>query len=492
MMKRVLAAACVASVMLGSVGAVLALSPATAPQPPAHFSITQYADLSTGFGPHSNPSAIAVGADGLVYVATDYGRVYAFEDTNGDDQQDTFVLFAEGLYFASDLAWHGEDLYVVVPEQVRVLHDLDYDGDALSGTENERFVGGLPETTRGVAIDSSDRVYVSVAAGCDACTPADTRQGTIIRYSSTGTGELVFAVGLHDAADLDFYPGTAHLFAADDGRDDLGPTLPPDEWNFIQQGRSYGWPHCWLGGSDPGWSSFCTWATGPLASFAAHSSPAGVAFHDGTAMPAAFAGNAFVALSGLDAVYRVIVTATGPSSYSATAQAFATGFDEPIDVAVGPDGAIYVAEHNGYGIYCIRALPNVSGSSKRAGDRSPELGDTLTYTLRVVAAGPGTAFTLTDRIPARTTYVSPSAWASTGTISYAGGLVTWYGTVGANATVSATFAVQVSPSAPTRTVIINTAVLTGEEDAQSPYNLRSIVFVNPVDVFLPQVARNTP
>jgi len=490
MVRRVVASCCVAVMALGMMGVTLTTAQGSLPQVPDHFRITEYADLyPSEFGFHRYPVAVSVGPDGRVYVSTEYGNIFAFEDTDGDGQEDTHQWFADEPAFPGGMAWRGEALYVTFPGQVRVLQDLDSDGDAFDDPETDRFIGGLPDMVEGLAFDSEGRLYVSVAADCDACQPDDPRQGAVLRFNADGSGQMLYAVGLHDAHDLGFYPGSDDLFAPDDGRDDLGEDAPPDEWNFVQQGRSYGWPHCWEGGADPGWEIFCTWSADPLVTFPPHSSPAGFAFHDGTAVPAAFAGSAFVALRDLGAVYRVVVTPDGMGGYTATAEPFATGFEEPVDVAVGPDGAIYVADYAALKIYCIRALPDLSGSYKQVMPLSPDPGDFLTYTLYVVASGAGSPFVLTDTVPPSTTYVAGSAWASAGTIGYTGGLVTWSGVVSPNTTVTATFSVQVEAAVPTRTVIRNVAVLDADEDTSSPYTLTAVSIISPVRLHLPLALR---
>jgi uncharacterized repeat protein (TIGR01451 family) len=482
---------CAAVMVLGMVGVVVAVAPAAVPEVSDYFRITKYADLSLSA---DGPTAVAVGPDGRVYVALEDGRLFAFEDTDGDDQQDEHQLFAigQGLVSPAGMAWQGEDLYVVVPGMILVMHDRDSDGDASEDDENEGFVTwGLPELLRGPAIDSEGHLYVGAAAGCDACQPGDHRRGAVLRFeTSQPYTATLYASGLHDPSDLGFYPGTDGLFVIDDGRDDLGPDAPLDEWNFIAPGGNYGWPHCWEGGSDPGWELWCTGAADPLTTFPAHSSPAGLAFHDGTAMPSGYAGNAFVALRDLGAVYRVAMLPSGTGGYIATTEPFATGFEEPVDVAVGPDGALYVVDHAAYSIYCIRPLTNLSGSYKQADSTLPEAGDFLTYTFHVAAAGDGYPFTLTDPIPLSTTYVTDSAWASMGTITQVGSLIRWSGVVSPFTTITATFTVRVDATVPTPTVILNTATLTGTGDVDSPYSLQATTIVGALRSYLPFVLRN--
>jgi len=462
----------------------------------SQFQITEYADLSS-FA--SSPTAIAVGLDGRVYAALEDGRIYAFEDTNGDDQQDGQQLFAtgQGLISPADMAWRTdgptEYLYVTVPDKVLRMHDGDSDGDAIDADENEGFVTwGVPQPLRGLAFDSTGRLYVGVAASCDVCQLSDDRQGSILRLDAPAPLVLkVYALGLHDPYGLAFYPGSDDLFAVDDGRDDLEPATPPDEWNFIQPGQHYGWPHCWEGDGDEEWELFCSrMPTNSLVTFPAHSSPAGMAFHDGTAMPPGYANSAFVALRDLDEVYRVVMTPDGTGGYTATTESFATGFEEPVDVAVGSDGAIYVADYAARKIYCIRSLTSLSASHKQAEPTEPAPADLLTYTLNVVAVRQGYPFTLTDPIPLSTTYVADSVWASAGTITQTGGLVTWWSVVSSYTTLTATFAVQVDPTVPTLTAILNTATLTGTGDADSPYTLWKTTFVGPLHAYLPLLMRS--
>ena len=92
----------------------------------------------------------------------------------------------------------------------------------------------------------------------------------------------------------------------------------------------------------------------------ANSSSDGLAFYSGTNFPAEYRQNAFVAqwgsfrrTRGQKVVRIVLVKRAG--AYAARSVDFATGFDAPLALAVGPaDGALYVADHGRGTIYRIR------------------------------------------------------------------------------------------------------------------------------------------
>ncbi len=499
MVKRILAAVVIVIVTLSIVHSALAFAPLAAPQVPAGFVITEFADLTVlPLGVYDNPTAIAVGPDGKLYVALLNGRIYAFGDEDGDDRQDSYQLFANEPPFIAGMTWQSSTLYLTAPDpynlgygEVRALQDLDHDGDALEDEETERFVAGLPETAAGLGFDSAGRLYISAAAGCDNCSPDDVRQGALLRYEADGSGEVLYALGLHNAHDLAFYPGTDDLFVPDDGRDDLGTDAPLDELNWVRYGDvggfHYGWPHCWADGHDAGWGVSCTWTADPLTTLPAHSSPTGLVFHHGQGVPNAFAGSALVALRDTGEVYRIAVTPVAAGYQAAPAELFADGFYQPIDIAVGPDGAIYVTDYAQRKIYLIRALPDLSQSTKTVSRHNPAPGERLTYTLRIVADGPGAAFALTDTLPLSATYLVGSESASAGTLNQSAGLLTWQGTISPNSVAVATFAVQIEATVPSRTVIINTAILSSSSDPTAPYTLSAVAIVDPHYTHLPLV-----
>ena len=97
------------------------------------------------------------------------------------------------------------------------------------------------------------------------------------------------------------------------------------------------WPACQPPNAKPQQAGAdCGGITPPTIGIQAHSAPLGLAFYSGTQFPAPYRGNYFFAdyVSGFVALLDM---ANGNGAY-----AFASGFDSPVDLLVGTDGALYV------------------------------------------------------------------------------------------------------------------------------------------------------
>ena len=73
-------------------------------------------------------------------------------------------------------------------------------------------------------------------------------------------------------------------------------------------------------------------------------------------------------------------------------------------------------------------------------------GDVITYTITVGNTGDMTpTLTISDVLPAHTSYISNTLTASFGTAAYADGAITWQAVMPPNTTATLTFAVQIDP-----------------------------------------------
>jgi glucose/arabinose dehydrogenase len=148
--------------------------------------------------------------------------------------------------------------------------------------------------------------------------------------------------------------------------------LPPEHLNRIEGGQHYGWPHCWgdqvVDPNFPGTDGFCTTTKPPVATFPAHSTPIGIAFLHQSAFPQSYRNSAIVALHGSwnrqqPSGYKLVqVKFEGDKPVSVTD--FMTGWlsqdgawGRPVDVVVGPDGALYVSDDRAGLIYRVTHKP---------------------------------------------------------------------------------------------------------------------------------------
>jgi glucose/arabinose dehydrogenase len=193
------------------------------------------------------------------------------------------------------------------------------------------------------------RLYVGVGAEHDAIAGGHETSATLVSFKGDGSDMRIEAKGLRGPYGLAFLPGTASLLVTDDGRDDLGARRPPDELNLIRNvtlaAPDFGFPGCY----DQGGSA-CAGTASPLAELPAHAGVGGVAVTPdwgGRGLTAFVAENgAIVPGAGAEPSVRMVALRRRPDGggYDATTSPFATGFgaQDPLGVAIGPGGALYV------------------------------------------------------------------------------------------------------------------------------------------------------
>jgi hypothetical protein len=178
------------------------------------------------------------------------------------------------------------------------------------------------------------------------------------------------ATGLRNSVGFDWQPETGDLYATDNGRDLLGDDFPPCELNRIVSGGFYGWP--FANGArvpDPdfgaGREEEIAGSIPPVHEFRAHNAPLGIHFLRGEHWPPPYRHAAIVALHGSwnrtrKDGYEVVSLHWGADG-AIEERRFAAGFlredgeviGRPVDVAEGPDGAVYVSDDYAGAIYRI-------------------------------------------------------------------------------------------------------------------------------------------
>jgi glucose/arabinose dehydrogenase len=283
-------------------------------------------------------------------------------DADGDGAPDGRRDLLTGLNRPHGLDLHDGWLYVGETDAVLRVR-FDADAGSVSG-EPERVVRDLPgggnHWTRTVRFGPDGGLYVNVGSSCNACIEEDERRATLMRFEPDGSGGEIYASGLRNTVGFDWRPETGELFGTDNGRDLLGDDVPPCELNRIVRGGFYGWP--FANGNrvpDPdqgeGRAARIRESLPPAHAFGAHTAPLGMTFLRGAHWPAAYRGAAIVALHGSwnrtqKSGYQVVSLHWGGRG-TVSERPFVWGFEQdedvigrPVDVAEGPDGAIYVSD----------------------------------------------------------------------------------------------------------------------------------------------------
>jgi glucose/arabinose dehydrogenase len=332
-------------------------------QVPPGFEVTVFADHVP------NAREMAWGDRGTLFVGSmDAGKVHAVRDEDHDGRADSVRVIAHGLRMPVGVAFHGGALYVSAVERILRYDAIEAHLDA--PPKPVVVVGDLPSDGmhgwRYLAFGPDGRLYVPIGAPCNVCDRAG--YAKLTRMRSDGSEREDVAFGIRNTVGFAWSPKTGHLWFTDNGRDLLGDDVPDDELNVVTAPKQhFGFPYCHAGDvPDPEFGKLksCRDFVPPAAKLGAHVASLGIVFYDGTAFPAGYRGNAFIAEHGSwnrssKSGYRVVrVEVDGDKVVRVTP--FLSGFldgqtalGRPAAVIVAPDGALLVSDDQRGAIYRI-------------------------------------------------------------------------------------------------------------------------------------------
>jgi len=316
-----------------------------------------------------NARQMALGSNGVLFAGSmEAGNVYAIVDHSKDNRPAEVIKIAQGLNMPSGVAFRDGSLYV--SEIARVIR---YDGieSRLKSPPkpvvvNDRFPTDRHHGWKFIAFGPDGMLYVPVGAPCNICSP-DERHGVIDRMRPDGSGLEVFAAGIRNSVGFDWNPATKELWFTDNGVDDMGDNIPPDELNHApRQGMNFGFPDC-LAGKIPG-PGFnkepCNKFTPPAINLGPHVAAIGMRFYTGTMFPPEYRNQIFIAEHGswnrsVPIGYRLtLVRLEGNQAvkYEPFAEGWLQGsaaWGRPADVLVMPDGSLLVSDDRAGAIYRV-------------------------------------------------------------------------------------------------------------------------------------------
>lgn len=372
--------------------ALLTLGVAVAPRParavisvpPGYFAVTYASGLP-------RLTSLTFGPDSALYATQYDGKIFVLRDRDHNGAADTTITYTTGLTWPLGLTLNGG--YVYVNSLGQVYRCRDTNGDYKSD-EKILLITNLPtgrHWNTGVLFGPDGNLYVGLGSMKNLGVQPNPLCASIHRYTPQGVFIDQFAKGFRNPYGMAFHPSGA-LFCTDNGPgpDSLGFCQePPDELNWVQEHRHYGFPDC-IGASgqcadvsahcpvNPCTATQCEFDGGcvdsmqaPVRELDPHSSSDGLCF--GTGFTGFDSDDVFIAQYGQSEVvagcptnfgHRVVRVRLHNSNGQWTADPavdFATGIDHPLAVAVGPDHALYVSDFTTGNIIRIAAVGGSSG-----------------------------------------------------------------------------------------------------------------------------------
>jgi glucose/arabinose dehydrogenase len=314
--------------------------------------------------------SLALGDNGIVYVGTREGYVYAIEDTNQDGAADKRYTIAQGLSMPNGVAYKDGALYVAEINRI-----IRFDGITKNLVKPpkpvvvyDKFPSDKHHGWKYLRFGPDGKLYTAIGAPCNSCKP-DKPYGSLIRLNPDGSQFEIIATGIRNTVGFDWQPETNALFFNEHGRDYLGDDAPPEELNqWSKAGDHFGYPYC-HGGKIPdpefGDEKSCREFIPPVWTYNAHNASLGLRFYRGKQFPAAYHKQLFVALHGSwnrsqPDGYKVILVKfkdDKPVSDETFISGWLTETNEvlgrPVDILELPDGSLLISDDHADLIYRI-------------------------------------------------------------------------------------------------------------------------------------------
>ena len=316
----------------------------------------------------------------LIVSITKSNKVVALPDRDNDGAADEIVTVIDNLNRPHGMAFKcdpGCRLYIAETDQLAVY---DYDQTNLKALNKQKLTD-LPDGGRHFTRTllfrpppDDDQLLVSIGSSCDTCYESDERRAAIWVLDLKDNSFKAFAKGLRNAVFMANHPVIDELWVTEMGRDHLGDDLPPDEINFVEEGKNYGWPICY--GKNVHDTVFDkNNQTNPCVEplimpsyidIPAHSSPLGLAFFPQVGWPDDYQNNLLVAYHGswnrtIPTGYKIVRYKLDRKGNYLGEKDFITGWlradgtslGRPVDTLIEPNGEIYISDDKAGVIYRV-------------------------------------------------------------------------------------------------------------------------------------------
>jgi glucose/arabinose dehydrogenase len=305
-------------------------------------------------------------------IVENANRVSLLRGADGDGVAEQTSVFIEGLRQPFGMALIGDQLYVANTDSVV---RFPYRAGDTRVTDKDTKLLDLPvghHWTRALlASKDGTKLYVTVGSGSNIGEKGleiEAGRATIIELDIASGKSRIFASGLRNANGMAFEPSTGVLWTVVNERDEIGDDVPPDYLTSVQDGGFYGWPYSYWGKTvdervQPQRPDLVAKSITPDYALGAHTAALGLAWHDGTALPAPFRqGGMFIGQHGswnrsAYSGYKVIFVPFKDGRPSGLPIDVLTGFlkndgsgvahGRPVGVSLDGKGALLVADDTG-------------------------------------------------------------------------------------------------------------------------------------------------
>jgi len=293
-----------------------------------------------------NVSAFAFDAEGRLWVTT---------SAASDHRNDGVYLIAKAgavpvkvigsIKGPLGLVWYRRRLYVTSLGRV----------DAFSGLVGQRFAKSAAVIVEpkghgwnnAIVATGDGRLAMGISAACDHCVPKTIWSGTIVSFRPDGSDVRVYAKGIRAPFGIAYDRASGALITSMNQRDDLGAKTPGDWLGVVRSGQNWHFPACYGQGG-----GVCAGVPAPLAVLDKHAAAGGVAVVSGQ-LGASVGHAALVTEWERGSLLRAPLRASGSGYASTEAAVLLSGFENPLPLAVAPDGALLVGDWGSGTIYRI-------------------------------------------------------------------------------------------------------------------------------------------
>lgn len=299
-----------------------------------------------------NPTRITFGPDGLLYAALLGGQIVRL---NAAGEIETVL---EGLLAPTALAFRpGTDQLYISNRISNAYVGGEAEILVVEDGRTRQLIGGFPccyvgmHAANDIVFGPDGYGYVAIGARADhgeiiSDGPDGGQQdelhpleASILRFDADNGDLMVYARGFRNAYGIT-WDADGRLFATDNGPDDQNMAREfPDLLHLVVAGAEHGYPwyDCPICFTPPPGTELVR----PLYEFPVHSAVTGINVYLQDQFPGYYNSLFVILWSALPEAQRLIHFTPG----GVDATTFATGFAQPIDLAIGPDGALYLADY---------------------------------------------------------------------------------------------------------------------------------------------------